>query len=126
MKIVRTAARNYARLVVCCLALFCVSRCSLAVQVPPTPATAPLTVPANNTVSASLHRILEVDGPWRFLVGDDPDGRLGYADARYDDSAWPTLTLDKPLSEQGFDSYTGYGWYRLRLQPQQLAQFNNP
>jgi phosphoserine phosphatase RsbU/P len=130
MKIVRTA-KFHSRLVVCCLALFCVSSYSIAAQSPAapgaaTPAAAPATVLANNTVSASLHRILELDGPWRFQVGDDPDGRLGYADAGFDDSAWPTLTLGKSLSEQGFDSYTGYGWYRLRLQPQQLAQFNDP
>ena len=130
MKMVRTA-KIRSRLMVCGLALFCVSSNSLALQVPATPAIAPATVPANNTVaanntvSASLHRILELDGPWRFQVGDDPDGRLGYADGGFDDSAWPTMTLDKPLSEQGFDSYTGYGWYRLRLQPQQIAQFNN-
>jgi phosphoserine phosphatase RsbU/P len=126
MKIVRTA-KIRSRLMVCGLALFCVSSYSIAAQSPAavgaaTPAAAPATVPANNTVFASLHRILELDGPWRFQVGDDSR----YADAGFDDSAWPTLTLGKPLSEQGFDSYTGYGWYRLRLQPQQLAQFNNP
>jgi hypothetical protein len=129
MKIVRTA-KLHSRLVVCGLALFCVSSYSITGQSPAAPdaaapAAAPATFAANNAVSASLHRILELNGPWRFQVGDDADGRLGYADARYDDSAWATLALDKPLSEQGFDSYTGYGWYRLRLQPQQLAQFNN-
>jgi hypothetical protein len=129
MKIVRTA-KFRSRLMVCGLALFCVSSYSIGAQSPAapgaaTPAAAPATAAASNTVSASLHRILELDGPWRFQVGDDPDGRLGYADAGFDDSAWPTMTLDKPLSEQGFDSYTGYGWYRLRLQPQQLAQFDN-
>ncbi len=30
------------------------------------------------------------------------------------------------LAEQGIDSYTGYGWYRLKLQPQQLAQISSP
>jgi sigma-B regulation protein RsbU (phosphoserine phosphatase) len=129
MKIVRTA-KLHSRLVVCGLALFCVSSYSITGQSPAAPdaaapAAAPATFAANNAVSASLHRILELNGPWRFQVGDDPDGRLGYADGGFDDSAWPTMTLDKPLSEQGFDSYTGYGWYRLRLQPQQLAQFNN-
>jgi phosphoserine phosphatase RsbU/P len=126
MKNVRTAAKIYARLILCCLALLCVSAISIAAQSRATSAAAPATVPSSNTVSASLHDIMEISGPWRFQVGDDPDGRLGWADAGFDDSSWPTLALDKTLSEQGFDSYTGYGWYRLRLQPQQLAQFNNP
>jgi hypothetical protein len=65
---------------------------------------------------------MEIDGPWRFQVGDDPR----WADPSFDDSAWPTVFLSKALSEQGFDAYTGYGWYRTRLQPQQLSQFNLP
>jgi hypothetical protein len=35
------------------------------------------------------------------------------------------INLNQSLAEQGLDSYTGYGWYRIKLQPQQLAQFNN-
>jgi hypothetical protein len=125
MKNVRRAAKIHSRLTLCWLALFCVSAIPIAAQSPATSAAAPAPVPANNAISASLHSIMEIDGPWRFQVGDDPDGRLGWANPGFDDSAWPTLALDKSLSEQGFDSYTGYGWYRLRLQPQQLAQFNN-
>src|SRR5713101_4918149 len=65
---------------------------------------------------AGIHSILEFDGPWRFQIGDNPQ----WADPGFDDSAWPTVTLGKPLSEQGIDTYSGYAWYRLRLQPQQL------
>ena len=61
-----------------------------------------------------------LDGPWRFEVGDDPR----WADAGFDDSTWMTATLSRALTEQGFDPYTGYGWYRLRLTSQQLAQFS--
>ncbi len=61
-----------------------------------------------------------LDAPWRFQVGDDPR----WADPALDDSAWPTVTLSQALSEQGFDAYSGYGWYRLKLQPQQFSQFD--
>jgi hypothetical protein len=64
---------------------------------------------------------MELDGPWRFHVGDDPR----WADPGFDDSAWTTVTLSKPLTEQGIDAYSGYGWYRLRLQPEQLAKLNS-
>jgi phosphoserine phosphatase RsbU/P len=100
------------RSVLCWLTLLCVGTLPLAAQSPPV-APAP-------AVSATLHATMDLDGPWRFQVGDDPR----WADPAYDDSAWPAVTLSKPLSEQGFDAYSGYGWYRLRLQPQQLAQFN--
>ena len=65
--------------------------------------------------------MMELDGPWRFHEGDDPR----WADSSFDDSAWATMTLSKPLTEQGFDAYKGYGWYRLRLQAAQLAKLND-
>src|ERR1019366_9861016 len=86
-----------------------------------TPAQPSVNAPADagaSLVSAATHSATELNGPWRFQIGDDPR----WADPAYDDSAWPTVTLDKPLTEQGFDSYTGYGWYRLRLQSNQLSQ----
>ncbi len=63
-----------------------------------------------------MHGILELDGPWRFQMGDDPR----WADPAFDDSSWLTVTLGKSLAEQGFETYAGYAWYRLRIQPQQL------
>jgi hypothetical protein len=64
---------------------------------------------------------MEIDGPWRFQAGDDPR----WADPGFDDSAWKTVALSKPLTEQGFATYAGYGWYRLRLQADQLAKLNS-
>ena len=65
---------------------------------------------------------MSLDGPWRFQIGDDPR----WADPKFDDSAWQTVKLGQSLVEQGIDAYAGYAWYRLRVQPQQLAQFNSP
>ena len=71
--------------------------------------------------SAKIHATVDLDGPWRFQAGDDP----GWSTSAFDDSAWATVTLSKGLSEQGIESYSGYGWYRLRLNPQQLAQITS-
>jgi len=67
------------------------------------------------------HNTLELDGPWRFQVGDDPRS----ADVTLDESAWVTISMSKPLTEQGIDSYNGYGWYRLKLDSAQLARFRD-
>jgi sigma-B regulation protein RsbU (phosphoserine phosphatase) len=74
------------------------------------------------SASAALPSVLSVDGPWRFQIGDDPR----WADPAFDDSSWPTVTLSLPLSIQGFSTYSGYAWYRLRLRPQQFTAFGNP
>jgi phosphoserine phosphatase RsbU/P len=84
-----------------------------------TPASSPAT--AASSLPAGIHGVVDLDGPWRFQIGDDPT----WADAAFDDSKWQTVTLDQTLSDQGIDSYSGYAWYRLKLQPQQLAQFAN-
>jgi len=81
---------------------------------------------ASSTNIVSLgkpHEVVELDGPWRFNVGDDADGRLGWAASGFDDSKWSQATLSQSLTEQGFDPYTGYGWYRLHLRREQLAEW---
>ena len=76
--------------------------------------------PASTTPTPAppvVHGILTLDGPWRFQVGDD----LRWAERDFDDSRWPTISLSQSLSDQGFEPYTGYAWYRIHLQPQQAA-----
>jgi sigma-B regulation protein RsbU (phosphoserine phosphatase) len=76
------------------------------------------TVPAEPAPLAA-HPVLALDGPWRFQIGDDPR----WADPAFDDSSWQPVVLSHPLEEQGIGSYSGYAWYRMRLQAQQLAAF---
>ena len=64
-----------------------------------------------------LRAIVRLDGPWRFAIGDDPR----WADPGYDDSAWPTIDVSQPASSQGIDSYSGFAWYRMQIDPRQLA-----
>jgi hypothetical protein len=68
-------------------------------------------------------------GPWKFHTGDD----MAWADPNFDDSAWQDYTIDpkqpalslaqllqsKALpgwQQHGHPGYTGYAWYRTRLQ----------
>jgi phosphoserine phosphatase RsbU/P len=93
----------------------------LAAQAPATPAPSAASGSGPSPIAAQVHGTMVLDGPWRFQIGDDPR----WADPGFDDSKWLTVSLDKPLIDQGIDSYSGYAWYRLQLQPQQLLQFRN-
>jgi hypothetical protein len=42
-------------------------------------------------VSRHTQRVIAIDGVCRFHPGDDPDGKLGWAAAAFDDSAWQTM-----------------------------------
>jgi hypothetical protein len=124
MKIVRrTASLMFPRLILAGLAMACVCAAQTA-SAPPkdTPATsAAAPAAALTSVTPSAFRtILNLNGPWRFQMGDD----LEWAEPGFDDSSWQAVTLSEPLSTQGFEPYTGYAWYRMRLGPEQLAQFN--
>jgi hypothetical protein len=98
------------------LILVCVGVVPLQAQSLNSPANAVGSVSNGNT---PFHAVLSLDGPWYFQIGDDPR----WADPAFDDGAWTTVTLSEPLSLLGFPTYTGYAWYRMRLQPQQLASF---
>lgn len=90
------------------IAVFCALLAPLVAQLPPAASTPP-----------AIRAIGDVDGPWRFAIGDDPH----WADPGFDDSHWRSVNLIQPLSEQGIETYTGYAWYRLKLQPREIAEF---
>lgn len=57
-----------------------------------------------------------LNGPWRFQVGDDPDGGKGWATPAFDDSHWPLVRPDRSWKEQGYKDTGGSFWYRAKLQ----------
>ncbi len=59
--------------------------------------------------------IVEIHDLWRFHTGDDPDGKLGWANPAFDDSSWPLLRAGKGWSQQGYAGYGGVAWYRLAI-----------
>ena len=60
-------------------------------------------------------QMAELNGLWRFHTGDDPDGKLGWADPGFDDSSWKLLRSDQPWSWQGYPGYSGMAWYRFQV-----------
>ncbi|HVC46328.1 MAG TPA: SpoIIE family protein phosphatase [Terracidiphilus sp.] len=55
-----------------------------------------------------------LNGPWQFHIGDNPQ----WASPNFDDFFWQQLGADKTWGAQGHDSYTGYAWYRMRINVQ--------
>ena len=56
-----------------------------------------------------------LDGAWRFHLGDDPDGKKGWADPNFDDSAWPLIHNGEGWTAQGFHDTDGTAWYRAKV-----------
>ena len=72
----------------------------------------------------------ELYGPWKFHTGDD----LAWAQPDFDDSSWASMDLTPPAgtadailgtsgfipgwTAAGFPRYSGYAWYRLRVEVQ--------
>jgi hypothetical protein len=59
--------------------------------------------------------VVEIHGLWRFHTGDDPDGKLGWADPAFDDSKWQLLHSDQSLNAQGQPGDSGMSWYRFQV-----------
>jgi hypothetical protein len=128
MQRIQPAARQaFPRAVLCWFAVVCL--CALPGLAQPSPsATASagsgigaVGAGAGSGGAAGIRGITILEGQWRFQTGDD----LRWADPAFDDSSWPTVSLGSPLVEQGIETYSGYGWYRLKIQPEQLAQFGS-
>ena len=90
--------------------------------------------PTPNTRVALGHSLVALTGPWKFHIGDNPR----WANPNFDDSSWSTMDLtstpefrDPYYGTQGFlpgwtargyAGYSGYAWYRLRINVEDNAQ----
>ena len=53
-----------------------------------------------------------LDKGWRFHLGDEK----AWADPALDDSGWEPIRIDQPWGQQSHPSYTGFAWYRQRIE----------
>jgi Stage II sporulation protein E (SpoIIE) len=103
------------------LAVLIVSLC-IAVRASKAEAQAPASHPepsgsAVQTIDVANHSFaVDLDGPWRFHAGDDPDGKLGWADPGFDDSSWASVRPNPVLPVIGIPFVPwGYVWVRIHL-----------
>ena len=80
------------------------------------------TAPATEIVQVKLgESATNLIGPWKFRTGDD----MAWAQTEFDDAGWNTIDLTPPprtagvgWTKQGYPDYSGFAWYRLRVEVQ--------
>ncbi|WP_420238104.1 diguanylate cyclase [Telmatobacter bradus] len=87
------------------------AECAFA-AVSPAPLLPALSVPALSVIDGLGKGSVALKGPWQFHTGDDP----AWASPALDASAWEQIDADKPWGMQGHFGYTGFAWYRIRLE----------
>ena len=74
-----------------------------------------------SAVAQEFSTVKNLDGYWKFSIGDNPD----WADPGYDDSHWESIRVPKSWEEQGFHGYDGYAWYRKTVKlPMDISNSN--
>ena len=81
----------------------------------PTPATSETPTSALE-VKWQGRAISPLNGPWQFHLGDNS----AWASPVWDDSGWEKLVADKTWGAQGHEGYSGFAWYRLRIQSEPI------
>jgi sialate O-acetylesterase len=62
-------------------------------------------------MAEDLKRIKNLEGTWKFTVGDDPS----WSEVDADDSDWDYVNVPGSWESNGFIGYNGYAWYRKKF-----------
>jgi hypothetical protein len=84
--------------------------------------TAQFTAAQTVDFSASREPVAELQGSWRFHVGDPPAGGTSWASSEFDDSSWELLPFDHSWDVAGYRQTGGDCWYRVKI----LVPANHP
>lgn len=55
-----------------------------------------------------LEIIVNLEGSWKFSIGDNPE----WATEGYDDSEWDFIRVPESWEANGYNDYNGFAWYR--------------
>lgn len=77
--------------------------------------TAQFTAAQTVDFSASREPVAELQGSWRFHVGDPPAGGTSWASSEFDDSSWQLLPFDHSWDVAGYRQTGGDCWYRVKI-----------
>jgi hypothetical protein len=61
-----------------------------------------------NIQAENLVKLVNLEGTWKFTIGDNP----AWASVEYDDRGWDYIRVPDSWEQSGFNDYDGYAWYR--------------
>ena len=72
-------------------------------------------------VGANAKNYLDLEGNWRFSIGDD----TAWSSPDFDDNNWEKIKVPAAWEDQGFHGYNGFAWYRKTFTvPKELVGSN--
>ena len=77
-----------------------------------------LTGTAFNTFAEDLRRIVNLEGYWKFSVGD----YKAWSGSNFNDADWDEIRVPGKWESQGYNEYNGYAWYRRQFRIQDVDQ----
>ncbi len=72
----------------------------------------------SNLRSENLKMLVNLEGTWRFSVGDNPS----WSDINFDAKSWDYVSLPQKWESAGYNDYNGFAWYRKEFK---LNEINN-
>ena len=65
----------------------------------------------NSPTSDEWDKIINLEGDWRFSIGDDSV----WSSTKFNDEFWDEIFVPSSWENEGFHGYNGYAWYRKRF-----------
>lgn len=72
----------------------------------------------NSLMAENLKEVIDLEGTWKFLIGDD----MKRAEINYDDRSWDYVQVPGSWEKNGFINYDGYAWYRKSFEVKKEIQ----
>ena len=66
----------------------------------------------SNLKSENLKKLVNLEGTWRFSIGDNP----GWSEIDFNTKNWDYLSIPQSWEGAGYVNYDGYAWFRKNFQ----------
>jgi hypothetical protein len=77
------------------------------------------TVSFTNAGANNFYKELNLEGNWKFKIGDNQD----WSKTNFDDSNWGKIYVPSTWEEEGYQGYDGFAWYRRTVEiPSSLSK----
>lgn len=71
----------------------------------------------NNAYNQDLKKVTNLQGEWKFSIGDNREWRS----ENFNDQEWDKIWVPDSWENQGFHGYNGYAWYRTSFRSEDMV-----